>query len=189
MDWQALQDGLKSLVAAASGLAEHNLAWDGEPEVMRGYPMAMLELKQPRRDGTSDETRYEANELGQLIPYIVGNRAMEFVITVKSREQRADSKAYALLDQLRTRLELPSALRAFDELGVALRDSPAIVDLSAVSQAREESVGQLSMTLGYVVEERDAQSPEEPIEHVQVSGEVALGADADAIVIPEQTIP
>jgi hypothetical protein len=189
MDWQALQDGLKALVAAASGIRAQNIAWDGEPEVMRNYPMAMLELQQPSRDASTDETRHELDDEGRLVPVIVGNRAVTLLVTVKSRDQRGPSKAYAILERLRTRLELPSSLQALDALGVALRDSPATQDISAVSQSREESIAQLSFSVGYVVEERGAEPPdEEPaldtIEHVQLSGEVLEYAGAESPTFP-----
>ena len=192
MDWQALHDGIKAFVAAASGIEEHNVAWDGEPETMRSYPMAMLELVALNRDAAaSDETRYEPNDDGQLVPVVVGQRVATLQVTIKSRNQRAPHKAYVIADRMRSRIELPAAQRALDELGVVVRDSAAIRDLSAVSQQREESVAQLSMTLSFVVVERDddAEHLESTIERVIVSGEVAEAAQGDVIEIPEQTMP
>lgn len=188
-DWQALQDGLRAIVAANSGIEAHNIAWDGEPETMRSYPMAMLELVNSARDRSSDETRYELDADGRLVPYVVGNRTITLRVTVKSRDQRGPTKAYVIAERLRTRLELPKAQRDIEALGVALRDSIATQDLSAVSQSREESIAQLTLTLGYVVEERDEDNPEDRIEHVNVSGEVAEAAEGDVITIPEQTMP
>lgn len=192
MDWQVLQDGLKTFVAAASGMDPNNIGWDGEPEQMRGYPMAMLELQNDGRDAGTDELRHEPNDEGQLIPVVVGNRSVTLVITVKSRDQRAAYKAPVILGRLRTRLELPEMQDQLDELEVALREvAPRSVDRSAVSQQREESIAQLSITLGYRVEERDEEHLGDPIEHVELSGDVTTSAaeGGEIINVPEQTIP
>jgi len=191
MDWQVLQDGLKALVAAAGGIEAHNIAWDGEPDAMRGYPMAVLELTRHGRDRVADEVRYEPDSDGRLVPYLVGQRAVTLQVTVKSRNQRGLHKATAILERLRTRLELPRSQQMLDDLEVVLRESSTpTVDQSAVSQQREESIAQLTLTLGYVAEERDEEHPEEAIEHVQVGGEITTGPDEGAtITVPEQTIP
>lgn len=190
-DWQDLQDGLKTLVAAVSGISAHNIAWDGEPETMRSYPMAMLDLQAPGRDVGTDELRYEQNDAGQLVPVVVGNRVVTLMVTVKARDQRARNRALTIVERLRTRLELPLAQDMLDDLGVALRQVvPRTVERNAVSQQREESIAQLSITLGYMVEERDEEHPAESIEHVQLSGEVTTAAEGgETITVPEQTIP
>lgn len=188
MDWQVLQDGMKTLLAAASGLSVHNLAWDGEPETMRGFPMAQLEWLRPGNDRSTDETRYDPDpdDDGSLVPYIVGNRTVTLQITVKSRDHRGPTKAFAILERLRTRLELPQHQAQLDELEVALRDSAPTVDLNKVSQQREESIAQLTLRLGYTVEERDDEHPEQTVERVEVSGEIV--ESGQTITTPETTL-
>lgn len=192
MDWDALQTGLKDLVARVSGVALFNVAWDGEPDVMRGFPMAMLEFNQTRSDpASSDETRYEEQEDGTLVPVVLGHRLVELQVTIKSRDQRGSKKAGALLDKFRTRLQLPRAQEKLEELGVVLRASTFVKDLSAVVQQREESIAQISLTLSYVSIERETdEDAEEPIEHVELSGEIAVAADSgeEVITIPATTI-
>lgn len=196
MDWTALQAGLKDVVAATGGIAAANVSWDGEPERMRGYPMATLEVLEDRRDG-HDELRQVPDADGRLVPVVYGHRLITLQVTLRSRDQRGNAKASSILSRLRTRLELPEPQAALDELGVVLRDTSALRDVSAVIQQREESGAQLSITLGYTVAESDEQHTTEPIESVQVSGEVYQapaaadggGGEQEPITVPETTFP
>lgn len=193
MDWEALQQGLGAWFAVASGIEATDLAWAGEPVGHRGYPYADLELHRAAADAGTDEIRYEADALGRLTEYVSGNRIVTLTITVMSRDQHGNTRAWALLDRVRNKLAAGWTLEVFDSLGVAQRDTAPVQHIAASEALREMSVAALSLSLGYTVYEPtgDLAPPIETIEHVVLQGGEVLRAlhDPEPIVIADETIP
>lgn len=185
MDWQALQNGLKAVFAEASGLAAPTIAWDGEAQVHRAFPQADLQLLTQGRESGTDEVRVEVTDDGELLRYVVGHRTAQWLITLRSRDQRGPAKSFAVLDRVRTKLELPHVREAIEALDITVRDTGPIVDLGAVSDQRELSAASLTVNLAYtVLESEPAEHAIQPIEQVEVGGDVAPVGP-----IPDQTIP
>ena len=182
MDWQALHDGIKSWFAAVSGIPAAQIAWDGEDVGHRELPW--VELRLGTHDAElGDELRYidQGDNLGAEA---VGNRSRVLSCRVQSRDQRPAGRAYALLERVRDRLELPFTTNAFDALGVGLQDVAALVDLGPVRDRRQESVGVLDLTLNFASSEIDLEAGVSFIRSVGVGGKVHDGATE--ITVPEQ---
>lgn len=193
MDWEALQHGIGAWFAAASGIEPTDVAWNGEPVGHRGYPCADLEFHRAAADAGTDEIRYEPDAQGRLAEYISGNRIVTWTATVVSRDQHGNTRAWAILDRVRTLLAAGSSLDVFAELGVAARDTAAVQHAQLTEAMREMSVASLSIALGYTVYEPtgDMAPPVEPIERVVVQGGLVLRApgDPEPIVVPDFIIP
>jgi hypothetical protein len=185
MDWQALQDGLKAWLATASGLAASNVAWSGDPVTMRGYPFADLQLISHSAEPGTDEVRYtDQGADTDLAVEVVGNRRITLSIRVYSRDQRAAYRAYALLEQVRGKLHGPASQEVFRALGLGLRESESLVDVSRVHDGRQESAATLDIVFHWVSAESDA--PMGTIETVIVGGTVETPHE---VTVPDRTIP
>lgn len=187
MEWQAAQDGLKAWFAAASGLHPTTIQWDGEAEAHRAFPQADLKLERQAAGGGTDERRHVEDDDGNLVPQVVGNRTMLWTITLKSRDQRSPSKAYEVLDEVRTKLELQWSIDAFDALEITARDSSVTRDIEKATEQRDLSVAMLSITLGYTVVVTDESHPTVAIESVEVGGTAQDGLTT--ITVPDKTLP
>jgi hypothetical protein len=184
MEWQDLQDGVKAWLALEAGIPAHQIAWDGEAETHRGYPRADLQLLGHTSEGM-DETVYVPDKDG-LIVEVHGNRLVTLVISWQSRDQRGPTKGFSVLERMRTQLERPDTIAAFDALGVSIRDASVTVDAGKVKDLREESAATLRVTLAYTVVDRDEENLEVSIEHVQLGGDIYTPG---AVVVPDKIIP
>lgn len=213
MDWQALQDGLKAWIAQATGVAAVTVMWEGEAEGHRGYPQLNLALIEQDGEGM-DELRLEptaeeveqllANDtsapltddatgsnllyaLPSLVPVVIGQRRMQLVITYKSRDARPLHRAYAVLEAVRTQIELPATQDGFDALGITVRDARVTRRATESSEMRDLSVAALTLDLAYVHELRDEAHTITPVERVALGGTVQAGTTS--IVVPDITLP
>jgi hypothetical protein len=185
MDWQALQDGIKAWLAAASGIGATNVAWDGDPVAMRGYPFADLKFIAHAGEPGTDEVRYaDQGAETDLAVEMVGNRRLTLSIRVYSRDQRGAYRAYAVLERVRGRLYSPSSQDMFASLGLGLRESDSLIDVSRVHDGRQESAATLDVVFHWVSAESDADMG--TIEHVTVGGTIE---SPEEITVPDVTIP
>lgn len=194
MDWQAVEDGLRAWVIAATGVAPHLVCWDRAPVPQRFYPQYDLRLFDHRaRDGMTPEVLYpEPGDDGRVYPEVVAERACSWSITCTTRDQRANGKAYVSLDALAVLLEAPYSVAQLGALGLAIIDLGRVIPNSDVPDAhRDLSQATLTLQLGYVTTvSMPAGVPGaalDTIEHVEVGGE-AIDVNVP-IVIPPEIIP
>lgn len=176
MDWQAVEDGLLAWVAAMTGVPKDLCAWDREPVGFRKYPQVDLRLFDHRaRDGMTPEVIYPDPDDpdAPIQPVVVAQRACSWSITVTTRDQRANYKAYVILDTLAALLELAPA----SALGLTFTDlGRVIVSSDPPSEHRDLSQAVLTLQLGYVLTASvpagipGLDATVEPIEHVEVGG-------------------
>lgn len=187
MDWNELQDGLTAALSAATGIVETSVYWDGEPDGFRAYPKLDLLLRS-HDDEHEDEVRLSDQEDGDdLAVELVGNRRMVLVVKATSRDQTPNERAYAVLERLRARLGMPATVEQLALLGVSVRDTAAVVDLSRTHDHREESVAALDVALSWaesVVD--DGAGALGTIEAVEVGGTVQDGQTT--ITIPDREL-
>jgi len=193
MDWQAAEDGLLAWVVAMSGTPAELVAWDRAPVVMRRFPQFDLRLFDHRsRDGMSPEVTYEPDpdDDGTLHTVAQAQRACSWSITVTTRDQRANMKAYVVLDRLAVLLELPYSAEYFAALGLSIMDMGRVIPNADLPRDhRDEHQAVLTLQLGYVT---TATVPGEAgevsiIEHAEVGG-VAINI-TEPITIPPEWMP
>lgn len=178
MDWQAVEDTLLAWVSAMTVIPTELVAWDRAPVGYRSYPQVDLRLFDHRaRDGMTAEVTYPAPGDGsaQIQPVATAHRACSWSITVTTRDQRANEKAYVVLDQLAVMLELPYATDMLAGLGLATLDlGRVIVSSDPPSDHRDLSQAVLTVQLAYVLEVTVppgvAGAGVDIIEHVEVGG-------------------
>lgn len=185
MDWDALHNGLKAWFASVSGVDPNNVAWAGEVVGMHGYPFATLQLMAQGAEPGTDEVRFtDQGADTDLAVEVVGNRRLTLSVRAYSRDQRPAYRAYALLERVRGRLYAPSTQDAFSAVGLGLRESAALVDVSRVYDGRQESVAALDLAFNWVSSESDT--------HMGTIESVIVGGTVDApeeITVPDQTLP
>lgn len=192
MNWQAVEDGLREWVIAMTKTAPHLVAWDKEPVGYRDYIQIDMRLFDHRgRNGIDSTVVYsDPDEAGLMHPTVIGERACTWSITVTTRDQRADAKAYVVLDSLALLLDLPYTHEKFDAFGMSVMDTgPVIVSTNLPSEHRELSQATLRVELTYILE---VSPPVDdagvyPIEHAEVSGTVTNVTED--IVIPPEMMP
>ncbi len=178
MDWRAVETGLAAWVQAMTGVAPELIAWDREPVGFRKYPQVDLRLFDHRgRDGMTPEVIYPdpTDPTAPLQPQVVAQRACSWSITVTTRDQRANAKAYVMLDMLAVLIETPFAVETFGALGLAMSDVGRVITSTDIpSEHRDLSQATLTLELGYVL---TASVPDtvpgatvEIIEHAEVGG-------------------
>jgi|1185.fasta_scaffold10404_1 hypothetical protein len=194
MDWQAAEDGLKAWVVAMTMIAPELVAWDSQPVGMRLYPQVDLRLFDHRgRDGMGAEITYgEPNDVGQMYPVASQQRVCSWSITVTTRDQRANQKAYVVLDEVAVMLELPYTTERLGTLGLALLDMGRVIpNVDVPSEHRELSQAVLTLQLGYVTEvtvpPAVSGAAVDIIEHTEIGGTV-LDADVTTPVGVETKI-
>jgi hypothetical protein len=177
MDWQAVEDGLRDWVVAMTGVASHLVVWDRAPVGQRTYPQLDLRLFDHRgRDGMTPEVLYpDPGPDGQVHPVVMAERACSWSITCTTRDQRANGKAYVLLDALAVLLELPYSVDYLAGLGLAILDLGRVIPNSDVPRDhRDESQATLTLQVGYVTSvsmpETVPGSGVDLIEHVEAGG-------------------
>jgi hypothetical protein len=194
MDWVAAEAGLKAWVAAASGIAPAQVAWDSEAVGQRIYPIVDLRFFDHRaRDGMTPEVVYpEPDAEGKIAPIAVAQRACSWSITVTTRDQRANKKAYVVLDELAVLLALPWSGEAVAALGISILDMGRVIPNHDVpSDHRELSVATLTLQCGYVTTATLPDTVEglDVIEHAEIGG-TALDADLTTpIDVPPEITP
>lgn len=194
-DWQAVEDGLLAWVSAMTAVPPECIAWDMAPVGFRKYPQIDLRLFDHRaRDGMSPDVVYPEPDdpADPMQPVVVAQRACSWSITVTTRDQRANYKAYVMLDALDLMLELPYTLERFGELGLAVLDMGRVITRSdPPSEHRDLSQAVLTLQLGYVATASApagiAEAAVEVIEHAEVGG-TAIDVTIP-IVVPPEIIP
>lgn len=193
MNWQAVEDGLRDWVIAMTGTEPHLVAWDKEPIGFRTYVQIDLRLYDHRgRNGIDSTLIYpDPDESGQIKPIIAGERACTWSITVTTRDQHADAKAYVVLDRLALLLDLPYTHEKFGCFGMSVIDTgPVIVSTNVPSEHRELSQAMLRVELAYVLTVEAPEGVDDAvsiIEHAEVSGTVTNVTED--IVIPPTMMP
>jgi len=193
VNWQAVEDGLRGWVIAMTGTEAHLVAWDKEPVDFRTYNQIDLRLFDHRaRNGMEATIVYpEPDEAGLIHPMVVGERACSWSITVTTRDQHANAKAYVVLDSLALMLELPYTQALLEALGMTMIDSrPVIVSGNPPSEHRNLSQAMLRVELGYVLTVSAPAGVVDGvsiIEHAEVSGTVTNVTED--IVIPPTMMP
>lgn len=197
MDWQAVEDGLLAWVSAMTETPPTLVAWDSAAVVMRRFPQIDLRLFDHRaRDGMSPEIVFPdpgTDPGAQIEPMAVAQRACSWSITVTTRDQRANGKAYVMLDALAVMLELPYSIQVFSELGLTLLDMGRVIPNTDLPRDhRDESQAVLTLQLGYVttvtVPPGVVGAGLDIIEHVEVGG-VAVDVVVPIVIPPEITPP
>jgi hypothetical protein len=196
MDWQAAETALRDWVLAMSGMQPNAVAWDREPWNYRVYPQMDLRLTNHRgRDGVTPEVIYPPPDPDGLVkPSVIGQRLCTWLITLTTRDQHANAKAYVLLDQLALLLELPYSQEVFASIGLApIGGDQVIVSTYPPSEHRDLSLATLSIDLAYVLEVTapDGTLPDSAttiIEHAETSGTV-INIDQPIDVPPEMMPP
>lgn len=196
MDWQVVESGLAAWVAAMTGVSPDLIAWDRAPVGMRKYPQMDLRLFDHRaRDGVTPEIVYpEPDDAGHIRPMVVAQRACSWSITMTTRDQRADEKAYVLLDALAVMLELPYTAEVFGALGVVALDMGRVIINSDIpSEHRDLSHAVLTLQLGYVLAVSApvsvAAAAVDIIEHAEIGGTVYEPDGITPVVIPPKIMP
>lgn len=193
-DWQAIEHGLRQWVIDMTGIRAHHVAWDRAPVEYREYVQVDLRLFDHRaRQGMGAEIVYpDASDAGVITPVAVSQRACTWSVTVTTRDQRANHKAYVVLDQLAVMLELPYSRDVFAALGLSTNGTMLIVSDNPPSEHRDLSQATLRVEIGYVAAvsapvDTLPGSAVSIIEHAEVSG-VAINV-AEPIVIPPAMLP
>jgi hypothetical protein len=189
MDWQAVEDGLLAWVVAMTDTPQPQVAWDSAAVAMRRFPQIDLRLSDHRaRDGMAPELVYPlAADDGQLHPVAVAQRACSWSITVTTRDQRANGKAYVMLDALAVMLELPYSLEHFGSLGLAVLDPGRVIPNTDLPRDhRDESQAVLTLQLGYVtaVSAPEGTAGVDIIERAEIGG-TAIHVNVPIVIEPE----
>lgn len=153
MDWQVAETGLLAWVSAMTGTPPELIAWDRAAVVMRKFPQIDLRFFDHRaRDGMTPEVLYDdPDDDGVIYPEVSAQRACSWSITVTTRDQRANGKAYVMLDELAVMLELPYTAEKFHALGLSILDMGRVIpNTDLPSDHRELSQAVLTLQLGYV---------------------------------------
>ena len=195
MDWQVTETGLRDWVLAMSGILPNAVAWDREPWGFRVYPQMDLRLGEHRnRDAITPEVVYPPPDANGLVkPSVVAQRLCTWSITLVTRDQHANEKAYVLLDKLAVLMELPYSQDVFTECGLSLIGNQTIVSTYPPSEHRDLSLATLRTDFGYVlcVTAPAGTLPDSAttvIEHAEVSG-VVINIDEPIVVPPEMMPP
>lgn len=191
MDWQLVEDGLLAWVSVMTGTEPSLIAWDREPVGYRQYNQIDLRLFDHRaRDGMSADILYpDPGDAPQIQPVAVAQRACSWSITVTTRDQRANAKAYTVLDALAVMLELPYTYQKFAALGLSILDlGRVIVSSDPPSEHRELSQAVLTLQLGYVLcvtaPPGTADAGVDIIEHAEVGG-TAIDVTIPIVIEPK----
>lgn len=194
MDWQATETGLREWVLAMSGIDQSRVAWDREPWGYRTYPQVDLRLGDHRgRDGITPEVMYPPPDANGLVrPTVVAQRLCTWSITVTTRDQHANAKAYVVLDELAAMMALPWSQAVFADLGLSLIDGDApILSTYPPSEHRDLSLATLRTDFGYVLcvtaPAGAVGAATTIIEHVEAGGTV-INVD-QPIVLPPKMMP
>jgi len=193
VNWQAVEDGLRDWVIAMTGIEPHLVAWDMAPVGFRTYVQVDLRLFDHRgRNGIDSTVTYSDPDAAGLIhPIISGERSCTWSITVTTRDQHANAKAYVVLDKLALLLDSPYTHELLGTFGMSVIDTgPVIVSGNPSSEHRDLSQAVLRTQLAYVL---CVQAPAgvadavSIIEHAEVSGTVTNVTED--IVIPPTMMP
>jgi hypothetical protein len=187
MDWQTLCDGLKTWFARESGLPVTSVCWAGEDGGYRDFPTADLQLTSHAAQH-GDELRWiDAGPDVNLGVAVLGNRKRVLSCRVISRDQRPGNTAYAILERVRDRIQLPINDDSFHDLNIGLQGIATLVDISHQWDRRTESEAVLDISFNFAVDEEFTDSGVGFIEHVEVGGTVHDGSTS--ITVPAETTP
>jgi hypothetical protein len=142
------------------------------------------------RAGMPVQIDYVEDATGALIPTAIGQRALTWAITVTTRDQHADTRAYQVLDALAVALELPYAEQVFESVGLSMGGVVAPIHSTyPESEHRNLCMATLAVELDYVlaVSSPDPAAVVQPIEHVEVDGEVTNVTEV--IIVPPTMMP
>lgn len=191
MNWQAAENALTAWVALMTTTEPSLIAWDREPVGMRLYKQIDMRFGDHRaRAGMPVQIDYVEDATGALIPTAIGQRALTWAITVTTRDQHADTRAYQVLDALAVALELPYAEQVFESVGLSMGGVVAPIHSTyPESEHRNLCMATLAVELDYVlaVSSPDPAAVVQPIEHVEVDGEVTNVTEV--IIVPPTMMP
>jgi len=191
MNWQAAEDALTAWVALMTATDPSLIAWDREPVGMRLYRQIDMRFGDHRaRTGMPVEISYVDDGSGTLTPTAIGQRALTWAITVTTRDQHADVRAYQVLDALAVALELPYSEQVFESVGLSMGGVVAPIHSTyPSSEHRDLCQATLAVELDYVlaIHAPGAAATVETIEHVEVDGEVTNVTEV--IIVPPTMMP
>lgn len=194
MNWQAAENALTAWVSLMTATDPSMIAWDREPVGYRTYKQIDMRFGDQRaRANGQAQIEYAEEPSGVLRPTAISERALTWSITITTRDQHADARAYQVLDALAVALELPYARSVFDGVGLAIGGVVAPIHSTyPESEHRDLCVATLAVELDYMlaVTVPDGAMPAAGvgiIEHVEVSGDVLNGPET--IVVPPTMMP
>lgn len=192
MDWQHVEDTLRSWVTSSLGCAPHLVAWDRAPVEFRNYIQVDLRLFDHRaRSGLTPQVFYPtpSDPSAPILPTAAADRACTWSITLTTRDHHANAKAYVPLDRLAVLLELPTTVEAFAAAGIAILGSGGVITSAfPTAEHRDLSQATLRVELGYVLEvTAPPEGAIEIIEHAEVTGTVYH--ETEAIPVPPNMMP
>lgn len=168
-DWIEIKTALHDFAARATGIA--TVIWARQNGPRPPLPFVELSVSADTSTGLADEERQRENETptpgAELILETGGND--EFTITIEVFVDPDTDDAPARMRRVRRALSKDSEVNSFDAVGLAVIDSGAIQDVSAMLDTEQEGRATFDVRFRY------ADSSEEPttfIETVETTDEI-----------------
>ena len=126
MDLTSIEPALAALLATLSGVEATCVVWENAPRPRYNSRLALLSWVSGVGVGV-DETTWDyavaVDPLAEMTPTVTGQRKVVLQVSVESLDQRPGYTARNTLEEVRTRLQSPSALAALKAVGLAFASS------------------------------------------------------------------
>lgn len=167
------------LLALLGGLLGFTVQSARRPRRMIAGPSAMIDWLGASSIGVDDVAWEDDDEDNPeaVTATVIGAREDTLQVSVWSDDQTPSKTARAFLDQLRTRLRLPSSKETLRALGLATVEIFRVIPLGTVEGGRDMANAVLDIRFAYATVEVDAPIPF--IETAVVTSLFVPGADAD----------
>lgn len=194
MDWATLQTQLPTFFGDLLGV---RCQWRTQPVQMVQGASATLDVLGPFAIGVDERTWADVEEDDEVVGVQAtqhGQREMAIQVTVWAPSQVLGESARALLERLRLRLRMPSALERLRALDLALVTIEPVVLADAVQDMRVRSQASMDVRVTYAVAEADEVIPYIELarvksEHIENAAGTPLPASAQVDLNPPAPEP
>ena len=190
MDISAIQTTVKTWVASVTGAPTH---WRNQVDnVMVPKLPARIELEGPNNiepvgeDEVVWEDAVDDDDLPVSNPTVVGRREFDISVRVVSRSQAGNKSAQFWLELIRAALRRPSAIKTFDDAGLAVLTMGKGVLFDAPFEERWESIAIATLHLTAVVADA-GDNAVETISQVELSSDVS-NVDGESLPAPPNLV-
>ena len=175
MDLATIEPAIQDWIAKLTDIARPLVVWENQPRpASQTGTIATLSWVSSTGWGT-DERRDEVDLHGNLVPLIVGQRAMTFQVTIETHDQRPGYTARNYLERARDRFWWPSGQAILAAVNVSFISSPGVRTLDAPRGQRMMSLAALEIKFGATVVTRDVDGGSSTIEHALVTSHLEQG--------------
>lgn len=177
-DFDTVEAGVIVLFTALLGFAVQSAR---RPREMIVGPSAMIDWLGGSGIGVDDVAWEDDDDTSPtaVTATVIGAREETLQVSVWSHDQTPSKTARRYLEQLRTRIRLPSSKETLRGLGLATVEVFNVIPLATVEGGRDMADAVLDIRFAYAVTEEDAAIPY--IETAVVESDFVPGADADPL--------